>query len=444
MTEARRRLIAIALATAAGITAVCIVYYPAVMSPDSIGMYQQAITGVIDGSRKQPLTAFLWMGILNAAPHPFALLLFQNLIFWSGLALIVGACRLGPAGSALSLLALGWWPTIFAQLGTLWSDVLLAASLTLCVGLALTGARRRSRALLAAALVPLWCGLALRTNGFPAIVPLTGWLIALWFSVTARRPPRTLSFLTVWVLVLLILTAGWRVFSRAVVSGGSGAPTRSLQFALFHDLAGIAVRSGDLRLPSYVYRSLPHFDLDTVRAVYDPADVNRFVYNPRWRIDMFITQDPAEFQELVRVWRGAIAAHPSAYLGRRAEALATILQIHGVFYPFHKGIDPNDLGLRFVPRPLYERVTAGLDATRGIFFRGWLFGLGAIIVVILGWRRQRWSALAVCASGLCYVAPYSIVTTGSDFRYIWWMVVATLIGALLLAFERQPSYGSPG
>ena len=67
-------------------------------------------------------------------------------------------------------------------------------------------------------------------------------------------------------------------------------------------------------------------------------------------------------------------AHPGAYLARRADALASILQIRGVYYPFHTGIAPNDLGLEFVRGPVYDRVTSWLYDTRGFFFRGWLFG----------------------------------------------------------------------
>jgi hypothetical protein len=441
MTPEGRRLAAIALAAAAGLTAVCLVYYPALMSPDSLGMYQQALTGLLDGSRKQPLTAFFWMWILKVAPHPFALLLFQNLVFWSGLALTVAACRLGVTGSVLAVLGAGLWPTVFAHLGTLWSDVLLGAFLTLFVGLALWGARKRSRLLLAVALIPMWCGLAMRSNGFPAIVPLTGWVVALWYTATrTARVPR-LTFFAAWALLFIGLVAGWRIFSRAIVSHGSGAPTRSLQFALFHDLAGIAVASNDLRLPAYVHRSLPGFDMDTIRAVYDPADVNLFVYNPRWKIEMFITTKPDEFRELVAVWKGAIAAHPGAYLRRRADAVATMFQVRGVHYPFHMGIDPNTQGLEFQRSPLYDRVTGWLTATKGIFFRGWVFVLASIGMVLLAWRRRRWSTVAVCGSGLCYVAPYLVFTTGSDFRYIWWMVVATLLGALLLLFEGDEARG---
>ena len=72
--------------------------------------------------------------------------------------------------------------------------MLLAVSLTLFVGVALTGARRRSTLLLAISIVPLMCGLSARVNALPAIVPLAAWLIALWFGVGGRENDPPLGF----------------------------------------------------------------------------------------------------------------------------------------------------------------------------------------------------------------------------------------------------------
>jgi hypothetical protein len=158
----------------------------------------------------------------------------------------------------------------------------------------------------------------------------------------------------------------------------------------------------------------------------------------QWDSDAFISNKQGHFQELVRVWAGAITAHPIAYLHRRWDAVATILQVRGVFYPFHTGIDSNEIGLRFMRSPVYEWLIHWLYRTQGIFFRGWLFGCLAILIVISGLRLRRWSAVAVCSSGLLYILPYLVLSTGSDFRYIWWMIVSTLLGALMFVRGRNP------
>src|SRR4030095_3371160 len=50
-------------------------------------------------------------------------------------------------------------------------------------------------------------------------------------------------------------------------------------------------------------------------------------------------------------------------------------------------------------------------------------------------RRGNWSAAAVTSSGVLYVLPYVVLSSGADFRYIWWLVVATLVGVVLLLFD---------
>jgi hypothetical protein len=425
--------VAVVLAAIVGIATVAWVYYPALMSPDSISMYRDALTGVLHGDRKMPLTAFLWAFILRVHEGPFPLLLFQNLIFWSGLALVVRSCGLSPAWSATAVLAIGAVPPVFALLGTLWADVLLGAFLVLFLGMALLARDRGSRSLLLLSLVPLWCGLAARTNGLPAVVPLAVWWAALWLGIARPERPRAGRVALHALLLLVMMVGATRLFVRAVVTGGTGASARGLQFSMFHDLAGISVHSGTLHLPAYVHRAIPGFTLDTMRAVYDPADVNKFVYNPGWRIEMFTTTDPVNARELRRTWWHAVRVHPGAYLRRRVDAITTGLQLRGVHYPFHAIIDSNDLGLVHDRRPVTERVLAFHTATRGLFFRGWLFLLASGAVVVAGWRHRRWSAVAAATSGICYVAPVALISAGADFRYIWWMIIATLVGALLLA-----------
>jgi len=419
------------IAAAAGVAIVCATYNPGLMSSDSLYLYRQALSSAIEPDGKPPMTAFLWMWLVRLTPNPLILLLFQNVVFWTGLAGVAWACGLRAHRSVVAILGIGLFPTVFAHLGTLWIDVMTAVMLTLFTGMALVGQRRRSRAILAASLLPLWCGMTARLNAVPAIIPLVVWFVVLWWNTKPRAASRG-RVAAAPAALLLVFAVASQVFNRAVVDGPSGAASRSLQFAMLHDLAGIAVQTGDLRLPPYVHRIPPSLSLDMVRAAYDPADVNRLVYNPQWSSSKLISRESADFRELVDVWAGAIIAHPVAYLHRRADAFASILQIRGVFYPYHDGIDPNDLGLAFHRGPPYERLMAFLRATKGVFFRGWCFGLVAVGVVVLAVRRRQWSTVAVTSSGLCYVAPYVIITTGADFRYIWWMVVATLLGVVML------------
>ncbi len=431
MADTRVRGYAAGISAAVGVAIVCALYAPGLMSSDSLYLYRQALSSAIEPDGKPPMTAYIWMWLVRLTPNPLILLLFQNVVFWTGLAAVTWAGGIRAHHSVVAILGIGLFPTVLAHLGTLWIDVMTAVMLTLFTGTALVGQRRRSRAILAASLLPLWCGMTARLNAVPAVIPLLVWFVMLWWDMEPRAVSRSRVAAAATALLFIFVVAS-QVFNRTVTGGPSGAGARALQFAMVHDLAGIAVQTGDLRLPTYVQRAPPALSLDMVRAAYDPADVNRLVYNPQWSSAKLITRDSTEFRELVDVWADAIMTHPGAYLHRRADAFASILQIREVFYPYHDGIDQNDLGLAFRRGSPYEHLMAFLRATRGVFFRGWCFGLVAVGVVVLAVRRREWSTVAVTSSGLCYVAPYVIITTGADFRYIWWMVVATLLGALML------------
>jgi len=426
-------------AAAAGVAVTWTVFYPGVMSPDSLYMYREGLTHSIDGGTKTPMSKVLWMGLLTIWSHPAMLLLYQTVVFWSAAALVAAETRLGPVASAAVVLGFGLFPTVFGLLGILWSDVVLAVSLLLFVGLALTGRRRGSRAWLVASLVPLFVGYSIRVNAPPVAIPLSLWFVALWHGVDRPGAQSFRRLLLPAALMVIGLMASTALFNRVSITSGKGSFTRSLQFSFFHDLAGLAVETGDLRLPSHVYRALPAMDLATIRKAYDPANVNLLIYNGAWPPSAFLTPDPEEFKEVVAVWWRAIRAHPAAYLKRRLDSLAAVFGFIGtVYYPFHTGLDPNDMGLDFGEMPAYRPVVGALEATKGIFFRGWVFVLTAVTIVIAGIRKRRWDAAAVAASGLFYVAPYLVITTGADFRYIYWMVVATIAGLILLVFGRPP------
>jgi hypothetical protein len=433
------RLIAVVLAAAVGIGVTCSVFYPGAMSNDSLGCYGDAIIGVVKGNSQPAIISFLWKYILEVIPSPFGPLLFQNLIFWSGLALIAFECRLRTSYAVIAVFGIGFFPTVFALLGVLWKDILMAGTLTLFVGIVLVGVRHRSRAVLCLSLLPLAVAMAARLNAFPAIIPLAAWFIFSFLKLAGRKIPRPLTLAALSIVFSFCIYGAVQVANRAMITtGSSGAPVRMLQFSLIGDLAGIAVRTGDLRMPSRVWRLIPDITVDLVRNYYDVADGNPLMYNDRWDSDILVSTDPDEILELVRVWAGAITAHPSAYLHRRWDAVATILQIRGVFYPFHTGIAPNNLGLQFPHRPLYENLTHWLIEHQGWFFRGWVFAVIAIGVSALGIRWRRWSAAAVAASGVFYVVPYVVISTGADFRFVWWLVVATLLCVVLMLCETEP------
>jgi hypothetical protein len=60
-------------------------------------------------------------------------------------------------------------------------------------------------------------------------------------------------------------------------------------------------------------------------------------------------------------------------------------------------------------------------------------------VIIQGYRKRRSLDLPESAllglSGIFYVLPYALISSGADFRYIWWMIICSLLACWLYTIE---------
>ena len=110
------------------------------------------------------------------------------------------------------------------------------------------------------------------------------------------------------------------------------------------------------------------------------------------------------------------------------------------------GIMSNDLGIRLRPTALNRTVMRGLNALKtGPVFRGWLYLLATAVllrVVVARGGRLLVPGLVLGSSGLLYSLPYFVVATTAEFRLYWWMVVASLVLAVV-AFSRPSQVTTP-
>jgi hypothetical protein len=433
--DSRLKILSLAVSVAAGVVVTVFVFRPGVMSPDSLYQYRQAATGAISSDTTPPIMSFVWSYLLRVVPGPFGMMLFHVLMFWTGLGLIAAAVVSRPLAAAWCVLAIGFCPPVFGLLGIVWKDIGLGSALILFSGLTLLATKLRSRWLFAVSIVPLFYGASVRFNAVPALFPLGWWL---WGSIPlAARWPRSLARATIvgGLTLTLILVGLSRITNEAMVSTREATPDVALQGSMLFDLAGISVRTGELQLPDHLRRA--EVSLAALRTWYDPGVGDNGILRAR---EFLLAQTPQQYEDLKRVWRQSVRAHPAAYLRHRARVFATVIQIRGIYDAFHRGIDPNDLGLTFPPRALYDTVLRLLDRATPFLFRGWFFLVAAIVVLWRGWVCKSRASIALAASALAYVAPYIVVSGGSDFRYVWWPVIATLIGLVVLT---PPPAGAP-
>jgi hypothetical protein len=285
-------------------------------------------------------------------------------------------------------------------------------------------------------------GVAMRHNALPALPPL----VLLGF---ARVLPAQWVVLKRPVRILLAVAFSGAIWLVAQGAGKAIAPENrhQEQIILLHDLAGIYVRTGDLRIPHWAYAGT--LDESLLRASYSSeGPVPLFCCDgPR---PLRIVARTAEMAALIGVWRDAVLAHPLAYAAHRVDTMRHFLgiDVYPNCYSFHIGISKNALGYEYEPNLAGSFVTQILSVLRNtVIFKGWPYMLIALMLLLLQTMglRSLHSGIsrAVLGSGLASQAVYIVAEGSCDFRFHYWAAMATLLGgyAVLAGFSKHRSHG---
>lgn len=403
------------------------VYMPGFMSADSLDQLRQARISVFSDWHP-PVMAWVWKGMDGIVAGPFGMLLLQAAAWWFGLALFIGHLfrhRLAP----LLLLVVGFWPPFFAMVGTIWKDVQMATAMTLACGLLLLGKKQGGWPLYAA-LLALAYAAAMRHNALPAVIPLAAF--AAWLA-SAR--------LVGWIqrlLIILLVTGGLIVLPTWVNDQATDVKGYAIQTLFAYDLVGISTQVGQNLLPPAIQ---PHpLTPSELQSMYTPWSLAPIYWNVDPRLNLTISSQPEAVAELQQAWRSAVWTHKAAYLKHRYQVfLKQLGWTPEVYYPYHRGIDPNTLGVSHTPSKLTSKVLSQLDTLKdGLMFRTWVYGLvlfGVLGVCLRGILQREPRALLaalLATSGLLYLAPYYLISVAADLRYNLWAMISCMLALLVL------------
>jgi hypothetical protein len=419
-------------------------YYPGYMSYDAIDQLTQAREGVFRDWHP-PLMAYLWGGLDRILPGPGLMLVWQNLMFWGGLGLVAARLR-GWRGIAL-ILGVGLLPPILATVGTIWKDSMLASALLLATGLLSWGDSRQRVGVASLALLPLFYALALRHNAAPAVLPLFLWwgwqVVRLW-----DQPPRQRA---VWAVGVGLGTAAVLLVAVTLLNNRlTSYPTYPFQQIWAHDVVAVSLARGEVLLPPEL--NDPPFTIAQLRAIYTPDTVVPLFCctpEPRRIEQVRYLSRGYKVDALFAQWRTVIPQNLSAYIAHRGTTLAAMAGWGraAVCFPFESRVEPNALGVEFHPPPLNRWLTEQVftPLQESLWFRVWLYwGINSLLVVgIVLWKPLRQPPMmALLFSGALYMLPYLVATTACDFRFSWWMIVATVTAGglyLLGSFTDRPT-----
>lgn len=419
-------------------------YYPGLVTFDSIWQFNQSVSGAYM-DHHPPIMAWVWSLVIRAIPGPFGMLLLQVSLIWLALLLIAdGAARRG-ARHAWLIIAIGFLPPVIGIEGEIWKDIEMTGALLLATAIvyrASAGREGIGGIAAALALIPLFYATAVRANA-PAA---TGPILVYWAHCAFRRVSLRAAVLVGAAALTLMLGVQW-VFENRFLEVRHAYVS---QFVEAWDLAAIGCAGGDVAIPDQFRRVAS--DVRPLCEAFDPLKAD-FLFAPAGA-PLNASTDPEVIRALGREWQRAIFAYPSLYLAHRLRAFDALLGFgtdeirRPLWMPYSI---PNAYGFTFAPNAITYAIGVGVGFAHALGLyngRVWLAIACAVLVVAAvrarGGKQSDPAALALAVSALTYTLPYFVVAPAPDYRYIYWTVVATAVGAVLTLASARVSYRVSG
>jgi hypothetical protein len=370
-------------------------FWPGHMNADTLTQISQVQTGRWT-NQHAPILLMLWKPFFDAGAGPGWVLAGQVMVFLVGCYLVLRVV-FGRITAAIAAVVVSLVPPVFGQIGLLGRDTWFIALFMLTFGLTIRAASAvgtKRIALIVAALVVAWLSLATRQNAAPAVVlPL----IVVAVLVLTRWPRRANR---------LAGSGRRRVAVVAVISGSVIAGLCVGSQLLLYDAANVANVHPETQLYTYDLAAISRdedrnlFPKDVVRTRgmklidlnWNPDSMLAYIIGPNRLTDPYLS--PSHASSMGRSWKDAIVDHPLDYVNERFGLFARQLGItHGVYAPFHPGIDANPFGYTILFTGLnttaldYLAAFGGRNLVGGPMYDAWIYLLVGLIATIVLLRR---------------------------------------------------------
>ena len=429
-----RPIVGVAALIAAGFALTIWVFYPGVVNYDARYIHGYAMSGEY-GDWQSPAMMALWALIDPLDPGPGSMFLLIASTYWLAFAVLALTLARQSPWRALVLILLALSPPAFIFVGMIWRDVLFAGLWLAAAALAFAVAERGAKVRVPAqalAVGLLAFGVLLRPNAMAAAPILATFL--LWPSQFSWK--RAAIIFVPAALACLILL-------QLVYYGALGAKhEHPQQSVMVFDLGGITHFTKQNQFPG---SWSPQEQAMLFERCYQPAEWNSYwTYEP---CDFVMNRLEAEkifgSPALVAAWRQAIVNHPIAYLRHRMAFMWTFLAEANLTMWTQDLDDPSKTAFAGNPALMVLKTVDEAIAPTPLLRAGtWL--LLCAVVGMAGWRRRDTPAgafvIGVCGSAVVYVLTFSALGVATDFRYVYWAVLAGLAGAVVIWPANWPSW----
>ncbi|WP_406831863.1 hypothetical protein ABEG17_03315 [Pedococcus sp. KACC 23699] len=428
-------VVAAALAAATGIAT----FAPGFMSNDTLYQLRQAqgVDPLTDWH--PPVMSLAWRLLIAVTGTYAAMAVVQQVVLWTSLCVVAAVVHrmTGSRWWSMAFLALGLVPPVVSFSGVVWKDVQMAQAMLAATAIVFLGlVWRRRPAWVRWVLVPLAVlllvyALLVRKNAAVAMLPMVYLVYRAWFPVRSRRALAAVG-------VGFVVTA---VVASALI-GVLARPQATDQLSALAIDDVIHVLPPDAIEHSHLSPRLR----DKLLSAQATCLAKKSLTNNYWtcygRGEHGAFSPIADHAELSAAWPGMMAQHPVGYVQYRIEVYTQFLFNNRDLW--QDGVLSNSMGIT-VDHPRLVASLRSYVLDFGVRNLPWLFGawfwLGVSVLQSLRWRPSRTSPFGVLVpclglSSFLYIAAYFPTAPATDFRYVYWPVVAGSLGLLVMALER--------
>ncbi len=429
-----------------------LVFYPALMSPDSLNQWEQALTNRYEDWHPLGMTlvmrgVVLLTGWLTLSPNLQAAIFafVQGSLFWlaifNTILTFVSSYRLKKILLAVTFLYYPLW----AYTVILWKDVWTAIFLLFLIAELYKLIHYQDKKLTRLIICSLMCFAAILSRGnnivslaifFPMV------LMLVFVSIGYER--KHIFKLAGAILIILVVGVVLNKTVDTVIEQKRYGNFTNMLFA--YDVMG-----------TLSFANLPPEKLQQLASYqrYGPERMERGIseYSCEDNMTYLVwAKNPPFPQEvlldnnaIIQDLPGLITSQPVPYLRHKLCVVDALLQVSRTFYTYHRGIQPNELGLGENSRlPVLHLMLAGWlsfssrsNNPLSLPYRhGYLL---LLTILACGWMLYKFRRidatsappLYLLAVGLAYFLPYLITVPAGDWRYLLFSHIVWLLSLML-------------
>ncbi len=426
----------LALVSLVGFGITAYIFSPGYLSYDSVVQLAQALGRRPLSDWHPPVMSLAWRGLIEVTGTIASMALVQEALLWLSLWGISVAIWRSTRSWALSVgtLGLALLPFILNFAGVVWKDVQMAFALLGVIAVSLTLRRIppnrtvvRYGFLVVGILLLSYATLVRKNAAFalPPMVVLLGW--AFFGKARIRN----------WIALGAAIVAAIALPSTLITQFAHPESTHQVTQVMLDDLLHVMAPS-ELRT---VNGPRP-LQMHLAKAAQVCAE-KRSLMNAYWTCygrgangDFTSVAYPDDIQ---RIWLHEMPRHISGYLQYRTDTFTRFLLWNQ--YVFQSGIRTNDLGVH-VDRPVMKDAlrdyVVGSQRNLPWLFTGafWLL-LNLTLIFHPGPGEYRFVVRLLGWSGALYIFGYFPIVPETDFRYVYWSVIAATVGVYLQFASRR-------